>query len=96
MMNTALQSMLNAKLNQQRFLDLPWEQAFQGNSPQLVCEFKTLSFQCGVGLTWLSLNPQKRESIIKTKDSFNTQDRNEKIKSVKVEATFSRGHVSLI
>ena len=31
-----------------------------------------------------------------TKDSFITQDRNEQIKGVKVEATFSRGHISLI
>ena len=30
------------------------------------------------------------------KDSFITQDRNEQIKGVKVEATFSRGHISLI
>ena len=29
-------------------------------------------------------------------DSFITQDRNEQIKGVKVEATFSRGHISLI
>ena len=32
----------------------------------------------------------------RTKDSFITQDRNEQIKGVKVEATFSRGHISLI
>ena len=31
-----------------------------------------------------------------TKDSFITQDRNEQIKGVKVEATFSKGHISLI
>ena len=30
------------------------------------------------------------------KDSFITQDSNEQIKGVKVEATFSRGHMSLI
>ena len=30
------------------------------------------------------------------KDSFITQDRNGQIKGVKVEATFSRGHISLI
>ena len=29
------------------------------------------------------------------KDSFITQDRNEQIKGIKVEATFSRGHISL-
>ena len=35
-------------------------------------------------------------SIALSKDSFITQDRNEPIKGVKVEATFSRGHISLI
>ena len=34
--------------------------------------------------------------ISKGKDSFITQDRNEQIKGVKVEATFLRGHISLI
>ena len=30
------------------------------------------------------------------KDSFTTQDRNEQTKGIKVEATFVRGHISLI
>ena len=35
-------------------------------------------------------------NLSSAKDSFITQDRNEPIKGVKVEATFSRGHISLI
>ena len=37
-----------------------------------------------------------RFHVFLVKDSFITQDRNEQIKGVKVEATFSRGHISLI
>ena len=37
-----------------------------------------------------------KDLICSCKDSFITQDRNEQIKGVKVEATFSSGHISLI
>ena len=39
-----------------------------------------------LGLVWYVIS----------KDSFISQDRNEQIKCIKVEATISRGHISLI
>ena len=37
-----------------------------------------------------------QKALLHGRDSFITQDRNKQIKGVKVEATFSRGHISLI